>query len=175
MADREETDRLELRVPRLADVGDLMLFLGDREAMRYTYHLVDMRGCRRHIAAHDCQRRRRGFGPWSVVEKTSGQIIGFGGLLDDPFDPGWGIEVAYHFAPATWGKGFATELTRHCLRVAAERLHVSEVSAFAHPDNAASRRVLEKAGFEQRRFVTEMNRYLYVRSVKPRSALRQDA
>jgi [ribosomal protein S5]-alanine N-acetyltransferase len=40
-----------------------------------------------------------------------------------------------------------------------------EVSAFAHPDNAASRRVLAKAGFEQRRFVAEMNRFLYVRTL----------
>jgi RimJ/RimL family protein N-acetyltransferase len=133
--------------------------------MRYTLHFASQRDCRRHIAAHHCQRGRKGFGPWSVVEKTSGRIIGFGGLLDDPFDPGWGIEVAYHFAPAAWGRGYASELTIHCLRVAAERLRLREVCAFAHPDNAASHRVLTKAGFERRRFVSEMNRFLYVCSV----------
>jgi RimJ/RimL family protein N-acetyltransferase len=161
----EETERLALRVPRLADAPELLDFFGDREVMRYTYHLADLRGCRRHIAGHGCQRRKLGFGPWTIIEKTSGQIVGFGGLSDDPFDPGWGIEVTYHFSPAVWGRGYATELTNHCLGVAAQRLQVKQVSAFAHPDNAASRRVLAKAGFEQRRFVAEMNRHLYVRTL----------
>src|SRR5687767_8229713 len=88
----EETERLALRVPRLADAPELLDFFGDREVMRYTYHLADLRGCRRHIAGHGCQRRKLGFGPWTIIEKTSGQIVGFGGLSDDPFDPGWGIE-----------------------------------------------------------------------------------
>ena len=159
----DATERLVLRVPRLADAGELMCFLGDKDAMRYTFHFANLRGCRRHIAGHACQRRKKGYGPWTVIEKASGQIVGFGGLLDDPFDPGWGVEVAYHFSPAVWGRGYATELTNHCLYVAAEQLRVSEISAFAHPDNTASRRVLEKTGFQRQRLVPEMNRYLYVR------------
>jgi ribosomal-protein-alanine N-acetyltransferase len=158
----DATARLVLRLPRLSDAGQLMGFLGDRDAMRYTFHFADLRGCRRHIAGHDRQRKKKGFGPWTIVEKVSGHIVGFGGLYDDPFDPGWGIELAYHFSPAVWGRGYASELATHCLRVAAERLGVSEVSAFAHPDNAASQRVLAKAGFERRRFVPEMNRHLFV-------------
>jgi [ribosomal protein S5]-alanine N-acetyltransferase len=137
----EETERLLLRAPRLSDAGELLGFLGDREAMRYTYHLASLHDCRRHIAGHHCQRGRKGFGPWTVVEKASRRIVGFGGLLDDPFDPGWGIEVTYHFLPSTWGRGFATELTNHSLIVAATRLQLPEVHAFAHPDNVASRRV----------------------------------
>lgn len=160
----DETARLALLVPRLADAGELLRFLGDAEAMRCTYHLAGLRQCRRHIAGHDCQRSRKGFGPWTIVEKASRRIVGFGGLLDDPFDPGWGIEVTYHFAPSVWGRGYATELTQHCLKVAAG-LPVAEVSAFAHPDNVASQRVLAKAGFAQRRFVAGMNRFLYVRSL----------
>jgi len=162
----EETERLLLRAPRLSDAGELLGFLGDREAMRYTYHLASLRDCRRHIAGHHCQRGRKGFGPWTVVEKASRRIVGFGGLLDDPFDPGWGIEVTYHFLPSTWGRGFATELTNHSLIVAATRLQLPEVHAFAHPDNVASRRVLAKAGFGQLRFVESMNRFLYVRALQ---------
>jgi RimJ/RimL family protein N-acetyltransferase len=164
-AGSDATERLLLRVPRLSDAGELMGFLGDRDAMRYTHHLANLRECRRHLAGHNCQRGKKGYGPWTIIEKVSGQIVGLGGLLDDPFDPGWGIEVVYHFSPAVWGNGYATELTRHCLKVAAEQLHVSEVSAFAHPANTASQRVLAKNGFEQRRFVAQMNRHLYVRAL----------
>lgn len=152
-----------MRVPRLSDADDLINVFGDREAMRYTYHLSTLRECRRHIAGHHCQRRKKGFGPWTVVEKERGQIIGFGGLLDDPFDPGWGIEVTYHFLRAAWGKGYATELANYSLDVAAARLRVPRITAFAHPDNLGSQRVLAKAGFTQLRFVESMNRFMYTR------------
>jgi [ribosomal protein S5]-alanine N-acetyltransferase len=158
----EETGRLLLRAPRLSDAGELLGIFGDREAMRFTYHLASLRDCRRHIAGHDCQRRKKGFGPWTVVEKERGQIIGFGGLLDDPFDPGWGIEVTYHFLPSAWGKGYATELANYSLD-AATRLRVPKVSAFAHPDSIGSQRVLAKAGFKRLRFVESMNRFMYER------------
>lgn len=159
----DATERLVLRVQRLSDAGELMRFLGDSAAMRYMFHFAHLRSCRRHIAGHTCQHGKKGYGPWTVIEKASGLIVGFGGLLDDPFDPGWSIEVAYHFAPSVWGRGYATELTNHCLNIAAGRLHLREVSAFAYPNNTASRRVLEKTGFQQQRLVPEMNRYLYVR------------
>jgi len=39
--------------------------------------------------------------------------------------------------------------------------------AFAHPDNAASRRVLDKVGFVPVRAVPEMDRILYRRTSRP--------
>jgi RimJ/RimL family protein N-acetyltransferase len=157
---RLETDRLVLRRPRLGDATDLLRFLGDADAMRYTHCLAGLRECRRHIAGHEWQRRRLGFGPWTVLDRKH-HVIGFGGLYDDPFDVGWGAEIGYRFAPSAWGRGYATELVRYCLTVAHDRLGLAEVRAFAHPDNAASRRVLEKAGFAMLRFVPAMNRCLY--------------
>jgi RimJ/RimL family protein N-acetyltransferase len=153
------------RRPLLADAPELLAFLGDAEAMRFTFHLADLRGCRRHIAGHDCQRRKFGFGPWTVLDKASGQIIGFGGLYDDPFERGWGPEIGYHFARSAWGQGLATEFTRFCLALAHGPLRLIEVRAFAHPDNVASRRVLAKSGFTEQRFLPAMNRYLYAHAV----------
>jgi RimJ/RimL family protein N-acetyltransferase len=156
-----ETARLLLSVPRLIDAPELFDFLGDVDAMRQTSRLETLRDCRRHIAGHERQRRKVGYGPWTVRTKADGEIVGFGGLYDDPFDPGWGIEVGYAFASRAWGNGYATELTNFCLALARQELGVYLVRAFAHPDNAASRRVLEKAGFREQRFILEMNRYLY--------------
>ena len=53
----DETDRLDLRGPRLADAEDLFKFLGDADAMRWTIVMKDTRACRRHIAGHDRQQR----------------------------------------------------------------------------------------------------------------------
>jgi RimJ/RimL family protein N-acetyltransferase len=168
------TDRLLLRRPRLADAPELFGFLGDAEAMRYTLRFASLRDCRRHIAAHERQRRRVGCAPWVVSSRADEgrRIVGYGGLYEDPFDRDWGIEVGCFFAPWAWGRGYATELTRFCLDVARERLRLAEVAAFAHPDNVASRRVLEKAGFEVERFVLPMGRYLYRRRLAPQPPLR---
>ena len=140
-------------------------FLGDAEAMRFTQRIADLRACRRHIAGHACQRQKLGYGPWTVRTKADGRTIGFGGLYDDPFDPGWGVEVGYFFTPAAWGKGFASELTSYCVGVAQQQARWPTLSAFAHPDNVASQNVLAKCGFRQERFVPEMERWLYRRDL----------
>lgn len=156
-----ETARLLLRPPRLADAPALFEFLGDATAMQYTTPRASLRDCRRYLAAHERQRRRIGCGPWVVVERKTEATIGFGGLYDDPFDPGWGVEVGYFFAPAAWGKGYATELVQFSVALARDQARWPRLRAFAHPQNTASQRVLLKAGFAQERVVPEMNRLLY--------------
>ena len=158
-----ETSRLILRRSTLADVPRLFEFLGDVEAMRYTHAYASLRECSRRVAIHEWQRRRKGYGPWTIVTKTDDRTVGWGGLYDDPFDPGWGVEVGYFFDPVTWGRGYATELTAACTFLADNVLGLPEVRAFADPENVGSRRVLEKAGFEVVRFVPEMERFLYRR------------
>lgn len=166
-----ETERLRLRPPRLTDVPDLFRFLGDPDAMRFTHVQPDLRACRRHIAAHERRRRHIGCAPWTMIEKETGAIVGWGGLYDDPFAPGWGIEVAYLLAPCAWGRGYATELVFYCLEVAEMRPGLDSVAAFAHPLNTASRRVLDKTGFAIERFVPEMQRYLYRRRLNSHTDL----
>ncbi len=160
-----DTARLILRRPRLTDVADLFSFLGDADAMRYTPVDASLRACRRRIAVHEWRRRRDGYAPWTITTKPDGRIIGWGGLYDDPFTPGWGVEVGYFLHPSYWGRGFASELAAACTRVA-DGLGLPEVSAFAHPDNIGSRCVLEKAGFEVMRWVPELHRLLF-RRVRP--------
>src|ERR1700737_2695915 len=156
-----ETARLLLRPPRLTDAPPLFEFLGNATAMQYTTPQASLRDCRRYLAAHERQRRRVGCAPWVIAEKEVGAAIGFGGLYEDPFDPGWGVEVGYFFAPAAWGKGYATELTLFCVALARQQAHWPVLRAFAHPQNIASQRVLLKAGFHQERFAPEMKKLLY--------------
>jgi [ribosomal protein S5]-alanine N-acetyltransferase len=161
-----ETARLLLRPPRLTDAPPLFEFLGDATAMQYTARQASLRDCRRYLAAHERQRRRVGCAPWVVTEKATGAAIGFGGLYEDPFDPGWGVEVGYFLAPAAWGKGFATELTLFCVALAKKHAHWPMLRAFAHPQNIASQKVLLKSGFRQERFVPDMQRLLYRRDLR---------
>ena len=158
-----ETPRLRLRHPSLADVPTLHAFMGDPTAMQHTHVHETQRDLRRHLAAHRWHGRKIGCAPWTIIEKSSNHIIGFGGLYDDLFDPGnWGIEVGYFFAPTAWGKGYASELVSACIKDARDRMHIPELRAFAHPANVASRRVLTKAGFQETRYVEEMDRFFYI-------------
>lgn len=145
-----ETPRLLLRPSLLSDTANLFEFLGDKEAMRHTHVDATPAACRRRIAVHEWQRRRDGYAPWTVIRKDDAKIIGWGGLYDDPFEPGWGC-------------GCASELVTAALRLADRELRIREVCAFAHPDNTASRKILEMAGFRMVRFVPEMNRLLLSR------------
>lgn len=158
-----ETPRLVLRRPTLADVPRLFEFLGDPEAMRFTHVDTSLRQCRRRIAVHEWRRRRDGCAPWAVATKADGRVVGWGGVYCDPFAPGWGFEIGYSFHPAVWRRGYATELAAACVGLA-DDLRLAELHAFAHPDNAGSRRVLQKAGFAAVRFVPEMERLLYRRA-----------
>lgn len=159
-----ETERLRLRPSRLADVPALYAFLGDAEAMRFTHVAHSLRDCRRRVAVHEYMRRRDGCAPWVVVEKAGGEVIGWGGLYDDPFDRGWGIELGYWFHPSAWGRGFGSELAQAAMREADERLRLPKLSAFARPENFGSWRVLEKVGFRKIRHVPEMERDLFERT-----------
>lgn len=159
-----ETTRLILRRPRLSDTPTLFEFLGDAEAMRHTHADTSLRACRRRVAVHEWRRRINGYAPWTVTTKTDDRMIGWGGLYDDPFDPGWGVEVGYFFHPSAWGQGYASEMLAASMGIADRTLRLTEVRAFAHPKNTGSRRVLEKAGFEVVRFVPEMERFLYRRA-----------
>jgi ribosomal-protein-alanine N-acetyltransferase len=158
-----ETERLILRKPKLADVPGLFAFLGDPAAMRFTHADASLKACRQRIVMHERQRRKDGYAPWTIVLKDTGGIIGWGGLYDDPFDPGWGVELGYYFHPQAWGRGYGSELAVAALREADQTLKLAKVGAFARPENEASRRLLEKAGFEVVRFVPEMERFFFER------------
>jgi [ribosomal protein S5]-alanine N-acetyltransferase len=158
-----ETKRLTLSKPRLADVPDLFEFLGDPTAMVHTHCDESPSECRRRIAVHEWKRRINGYAPWVIRAKNEAKPIGWGGLYDDPFDPGWGIELAYYFHPKYWGQGYGTEFAVAALEVADKELAVPLVSAFAHPDNKASNRLLENVGFRWQHYLPAMDRNLYSR------------
>ncbi len=163
------TPRLLLRPPRIADAGGAVR-VPRRHAGHALHPLPQLIACLPPPAGgFEWQRRRKGLAPWAVVAKADQRLVGWGGLYEDPFEPGWGVELGYALHPSARGNGYATELGRACLDWADTVLRLPHVVAFVHPDNAASRRVLEKLGFAPVRFVPAMNRTLLCRA-QPGSA-----
>ena len=82
---------------------------------------------------------------YPVLLKDGGQNIGYVQLV--PLDGG-GWEIGYHIAKAHTGRGCAAEAVRAFLPVIARAVGISEVQGVCLSGNLASRRVMEKCGFE---------------------------
>ncbi len=94
---------------------------------------------------------RHGFGTWLIRDRETGEAVGRGGL-QYTFTAGLhDVEAGWAIIPERWGQGLATELARTCVAVGFEQLGLRAIVAFTLPDNVASRRVMEKAGFEYER------------------------
>ena len=63
-----------------------------------------------------------------------------------PLKEGW--EVGYHIHAAYTGNGYATEAVRAFLPVIMRRLAIARIFGICRADNFASRKVLEKCGFQ---------------------------
>jgi ribosomal-protein-alanine N-acetyltransferase len=85
-----------------------------------------------------------GLGWWAVQLASSGQLIGWSGLQFLPETDE--TEVAYLLGKRLWGRGLATEAAQAGLRLGFQTLRLERIVGIVHPDNAASRRVLEKLG-----------------------------
>jgi RimJ/RimL family protein N-acetyltransferase len=84
---------------------------------------------------------------WAVEERASGEVAGVCGLIPVQ-GTGPDIEVAYHLARRWWGQGIATEAASACV-AAGLADGLPRVVAYAFAENAASIRVLEKAGLRR--------------------------
>jgi RimJ/RimL family protein N-acetyltransferase len=106
-------------------------------------------------------QKAHGFSKWLVLERDSGTGIGDSGLLVLQ-DYGW-VDLGFRFAQPYWRKGFATEVASAWVRAAFDQFGVSRLGAFVHPENVASIRVLEKAGFhaERREVVMGMDSIVF--------------
>jgi len=94
---------------------------------------------------------RRGFGMWLLRDRETGALLGRGGLQYTYTAGLHDVEAAWAIVPERWGQGLATELAFACVQAGFDRLGLREIVAFTLPDNLASRRVMEKAGFEYER------------------------
>lgn len=79
------------------------------------------------------------------VEKVIGTVAVFD-AKGEPFDR---FTIGYKFLPQYTGKGYATEAVKKLVQAVFNEAGFHRVEAYVQPENAASIRVLEKAGFEK--------------------------
>jgi RimJ/RimL family protein N-acetyltransferase len=83
--------------------------------------------------------------PWGVWERESGELVGDCSLHFDTGFTEW--ELSYGFRRDRWGRGYATEAARACVRHGFDELGLEKIVADLDRENLRSVRVLEKCGF----------------------------
>ena len=81
---------------------------------------------------------------YAVIRKKDNANIGYVQLVK--IEEGW--EIGYHIAKRYTGHGYATEAVKLFLDYIKDNMDIKQVYGIALFDNKASRRVLEKCGFE---------------------------
>jgi RimJ/RimL family protein N-acetyltransferase len=139
-----KTERLVLRAPRARDAKAITGLVNDHRIAENTariphpYTLAD---------AHDflAHSNRDPAAPSFLIALADGTIIGSCGLgVSRDGEP----ELGYWIGVPHWGRGYATEAARALIDHAFGALGCERLTGRARVSNPASRRVLEKCGFQ---------------------------
>jgi RimJ/RimL family protein N-acetyltransferase len=138
-----ETERLVLRAPRLEDAKAVAQLANDRRIAENTariphpYSLVD---AEKFFASVN-----RGEGEIAFLITREKLVLGAVGIAMPEGEP---PEIGYWLGVKFWGHGYATEAVHAVIDHAFSDLDCEALAAGARVTNPASRRVLEKCGFQ---------------------------
>ncbi|MBA2736909.1 MAG: GNAT family N-acetyltransferase [Pyrinomonadaceae bacterium] len=138
-----QTQRTVLRMFTPDDLDALAAIFGNANVMKYLG--LDCKPIAREetetaILSMIKHWKERNFGRWAVINKEDKRLIGCAGFRS--FEEI--AELFYILDEPYWGKGLATEIAGECLRFGFEERGLNQIIAFTRPENAASRKVLDK-------------------------------
>jgi RimJ/RimL family protein N-acetyltransferase len=136
-----------LRAFRDGDVPAIVEACRDPEVVRWTRvpDPYDADDAREYLALAERNRESGGALGAAIADARSGEYLGSIELRVSERE-GRG-DIGYFVAPSKRGHGFAARAVRLLAGHAFERLGLGRVEIVVHPDNAASQRVAEQAGF----------------------------
>lgn len=141
------TRRLDHRAFTVADAESAFALNSDPDVLRYTgdVPLESVDDARQFITKYP-DFEDVGYGRWACVLKETQTVIGFCGMkyLPDLCE----VDIGFRFLPQYWNRGLATEAAAACLAFGFHTMGLKQIVAFVMPENAASVRVLEKAGMQ---------------------------
>ncbi|MGB6755986.1 MAG: GNAT family N-acetyltransferase [Xanthobacteraceae bacterium] len=137
-----KTEQLVLRAPRLADVKAIARLVNDRRIAENTARIPHPYGVADAEQFLASVNRQDGEATFAIV--LEGEIIGMCGIA--PREAA--AELGYWLGVPHWNYGYATEAVRAVIDHAFSDLEHDALQAGARVSNPASRRVLEKCGFQ---------------------------
>ncbi|GER01553.1 N-acetyltransferase [Iodidimonas gelatinilytica] len=147
-----ETGRLILRLHQLEDFEDECALWADDRVVRHIGPPASQEECWGRLLRYIGHWALLGFGFWAVIEKRTGRFVGEVGFMDfkRQIDPPLGDvpEMGWALIPEAQGQGYASEAVAAAQNWADAHFRSRRAVCLIHPDNRASLRVAEKAGFK---------------------------
>ncbi len=148
-----ESERLYTRPWHADDYDALLALLSDPRVVRYIENRPltpeEVRTRLQFSLDHAVDEYPRFFCLPLILKETQAVIgrVGINPLwnCDDAMDP-CEPEMEWIVSPEYWGRGLATEIGQAMLRYGFEMVGFERLLAYAHPENRASLRVMEKLG-----------------------------
>ena len=139
------TARLRLREFRQTDLADVARWEGTPHAEKFLEFCFQ-------------SYREWGMGPWAMLLKESGTIVGNCGFCRIAYDRAPGAleycgEINYYVAPQYRRKGFATEALKAVLKFGFDEIKLTRIQGRCGPENVSSERVLQNAGLKFERTI----------------------
>lgn len=146
----QDTARLAINAARQDDLADIIFLANNRRvtdmvaSMPHPFTLEDAKALvKRSEAGH------MGNTLFAIRMKNTGRFIGAIGYAPSMEDGG-ACHLGYWIGEPFWGQGYATETAHAMVDFAFSDGGISTLTASCHVNNPASRRVLEKCGFQFR-------------------------
>ncbi|MEO8474771.1 MAG: GNAT family N-acetyltransferase [Chryseolinea sp.] len=142
----QETPRLRLRPVSRNDFGQWVDFFADPESFKYwdAVRSDPVSDCENWYARQLERYRNNEGGMNAIIEKSTDELVGHGGLLIQQVDGISELEVAYSLLSRHRNKGFATEVARKCRDFAFENDFAPSLISIISHNNSPSSRVAEK-------------------------------
>jgi len=157
-----ETERLILRELKETDVEGLFELDSNAEVHKYLGNnpIKTKEQAEENIQFIRKQYKERNIGRFAVIEKSSGEFIGWCGLkLNQGKEEelnGFSnfIDIGYRLIPKFWGKGYASEAAFVCLEFGFKQMNYDCIYGAAETENSGSNKILQKIGLH---FINEFN------------------
>ncbi|MDO6596579.1 GNAT family N-acetyltransferase [Oceanihabitans sp. 2_MG-2023] len=147
-----ETKRLLLRELRLTDLDGMFALDSDPDVHKYLGNkpVKTIDESKKILESVLSQYKERGIGRFAVIEKASGDFVGWSGLrLNTEYNMNGFTkyyDVGYRLIKQYWGKGYATESGKAAIDYAFKVLKLPEIYATTEIGNQASHNALLKIG-----------------------------
>ena len=105
---------------------------------------------RQRLAMEVANQAAYGIQYWPLFRLADGEHVGCCGLRPYPEGEGM-LELGFHICYDHWRQGYALEAAQAVIRHAFGTLHIRSLFAGHHPENEASRRLLQRLGFRYTR------------------------
>lgn len=143
-----ETDRLILREVSKDDADDLLIYLSDKEVMKYMglepFNSVE--DALDEIAWYKSIFEKGTGMRWGISLKGQDKVIGSCGFLNRATQH-YRAEIGYELSKEHWGKGIASEAIESVISYGFKELNLHRIEALIEPLNLPSQKVLERKGF----------------------------